>query len=276
MDPLIISVATTGSWPTKKHTPYVPITPHEIADSAIESWREGAAIVHIHVRDENEAVSLNKGLLQETVELIRAAGCDIIINVSTAGGAGQVPEEDRLGAVDIKPEIASFDAGSMNMRDKVFVNSPAFLEKLARKMLDMGIKPEIECFDTAMITNTVRIAEQGLIKPPFWFQFVLGVVGGCSPTIKQMFHMVDLIPQGSLWSICAMGRYQLPLNTIAIASGGHARTGMEDNIYYAKDKLATSNAQLVARLVRIARECEREIASPNQARDILGIPRKLD
>lgn len=271
MDPLIVSVATTGSWPTREHTPYVPLTPEEIATAAVDCWREGAAIVHIHVRDSRGAVSLNKDLFREAMELIRAAGCDIIINFTTSGGVGQLPDEERLNPLDLKPELASFDAGSINFRDKVFVNSAAFLERLAQRMLETGVKPEIECFDTAMIANALDLAERGLIKPPLYFQFVLGVPGGARATAKQLLHMVELIPPGSPWSVCGIGPHQLPLNTLAIAMGGHTRTGMEDNIYYRKGELAKSNAQLVARVVRIARECEREIASPGEARKILGL-----
>lgn len=272
MNPLIVSVATTGSWPTREHTPYVPLTPKEIATETVDCWREGAAIVHIHVRDSRGIISLNKDLLKETVELIRAAGCDILINLSTAGGAGQMPEEERFNPLDFKPDLASFDAGSINFRDRVFLNPPAFLEKLAQRMLEAGVKPEIECFDTAMITNALGLAAGDLIKPPLFFQFVLGVVGGVQATTKNLMHMVELIPPGSPWSVCAMGPHQLPMNTLAIAMGGHARTGMEDNIYYRKGELAKNNAQLVARVIRIARECEREIASPNEARKILGLP----
>ncbi|MFC1937619.1 3-keto-5-aminohexanoate cleavage protein [Chloroflexota bacterium] len=272
MDPLIISVATTGNWPTREHTPYVPLTPKEIAAAAVDSWREGAAIVHIHVRNSQGKISLDRELFGEAMELIRAVGCDIIINLTTSGGVGQLPDEERFNPLELKPELASFDAGSINFQNRVFVNSPEFLERLAQRMLDAGVKPEIECFDTAMITNALALAQKGLIKPPLLFQFVLGVPGAGHASAKQLLHMVELIPAGSVWSVCGIGPHQLPLNTMAVVMGGHARTGLEDNIYYRKGELATSNAQLVARLARIARECERKIASPYEAREILGLP----
>jgi len=271
MDPLIISVATTGNWLTREQTPYAPLSPREVATAAVDCWCEGVTIVHIHVRDSQGAASLNKDLFRETVELIRAAGCDIIINFTTSGRLGQLPDEDRFNPVELKPELASFDAGSINIRNGVFINSATFLENLAQKMLENGVKPEIECFDTAMIANALDLAARGFIKPPLFFQFVLGVPGGAQATAKQLLHMVELIPPGSPWSVCGIGPYQLPLNTLAIVMGGHTRTGMEDNIYYRKGELAKSNAQLVARVVRIARECEREIASPGEARKILGL-----
>ncbi|MCL4464697.1 MAG: 3-keto-5-aminohexanoate cleavage protein [Chloroflexi bacterium] len=272
MEKLIVSVATTGSWPTKQMTPYVPVTPEEIASSAIEAWREGASIVHIHVRDDAGNVVCDPARYRRAMELIRNAGCDIVLNLSTSGGAGGASEEDRLAVVDLHPDLASFDAGSMNFGERVFLNSPDFLARLARRMRGQGVKPEIECFDTGQIDNAVRIIGQDLIDPPYWFQIVLGVKGGASPSPRQLLHMVDMLPQGAPWSVCAVGRDQLPMNTVAIAMGGHARTGLEDNIYYRKGELAVSNAQLVARVVRIGREMGREIASPSEARAILGLP----
>jgi len=206
------------------------------------------------------------------MELIREAGCDMVVNLSTSGGAGGASEEARLAVVDLRPDLASFDAGSMNFGERVFLNSPDFLVRLAGRMMEKRVKPEIECFDTGQIDNAVRIINQGLIDPPYWFQIVLGVKGGASPSPRQLLHMVDMLPAGAPWSVCAVGRDQLPMNTMAIAMGGHARTGLEDNIYYKKDELAHSNAQLVARVVRIGRELGREIASPSDARSILGRP----
>lgn len=272
MDKLIISVAVTGSWPTREKTPYLPITPEEIAQSAIEAWREGAAAAHIHVRDKNGKVNCDRSLYARVVELVRAAGSDVILNLSTSGGAGAASEEDRLEVVSLRPELASFDAGTMNFNDRIFCNSPAFLERLARRMLAEGVKPEIECFDAGMIYNALRLAEKGLIEPPPFFQFVLGVKGGAPATAKQLMHLVECLPPNTPWSVCAVGPGQLPMNVLAIVLGGHARTGMEDNIYYSKGVLAESNAQLVARLVRFAREFGRDIASPLETRKILGLP----
>jgi 3-keto-5-aminohexanoate cleavage enzyme len=271
LDKLIISAALTGSWPTREKTPYLPITPEEIAQSAVECWREGAAIAHLHMRNVHGGVSCDLSRYAKTVQLVRDAGCDIVLNLSTSGGAGSTNEDERLAIVSLRPEVASLDAGTMNFNGKIFYNSPSFLEKLAGLMLEQGVKSEIECFDTAMIYNALALAEAGLTKPPFWFQFVLGVKGGAPATAKQLLHMVESLPAGSPWSVCAVGRDQLPMNALAIVLGGHARTGIEDNIYYAKGQLAQSNAQLVARLARLAREYGRDLATPAEARRIIGL-----
>lgn len=272
MDKVIISVATTGSWTTREQTPYVPITEEEIAAEAIRCWREGAAIVHIHVRDEQGRVTSDPARYARVRDLIRAEGCDIVLNFSTGGGAGIVPDEERIAPVRLRPEIASFDAGSVNFGDRVFVNSPQFLEVLAQEMQAHGVKPEIECFDSGFIETAKRFIERGLIQPPYWFQMVLGVRGGAPATVEQLAHMVRQLPAGSLWSVCAIGRHQLPMNVAALVMGGHVRTGLEDNIYYSYRVLAEGNAPLVARIVRIARELGREPATPSEARQLLGLP----
>jgi 3-keto-5-aminohexanoate cleavage enzyme len=270
-DKIILSVATTGNWPAKAQNPGLPVTAEEIARAAVESWREGAAVVHVHVRDDAEMVSCDLARFLRVKELIRARGCDILVNFSTSGGAGLVSEGERFNSLAAGPELASLDAGSMNFNKRVFLNPPDFLEELARRMLTAGIKPEIEVFDSGMIGNALPLIEMGLIKPPLWWQCVLGVKGGAPATARSLFHLVDSLPEGSLWSVCALGRHQLSMNVLAIAMGGHARTGMEDNLYYRRGELAQSNAQLVARLARIARECGREPATPSEARQILGL-----
>jgi 3-keto-5-aminohexanoate cleavage enzyme len=192
--------------------------------------------------------------------------------MSTGGGAGIVSDEDRMSPVRLRPEIASFDCGSVNFGDGVFVNSPSFLDTLADRMNEYQVKPEIECFDSGMIENAKRLIARGLLTPPYWFQFVLGVRGGAPATPGQLVHMVSQLPPNSRWSVCAIGRDQLPMNIMAIAMGGHARTGLEDNIYYSYRVLAEGNAPLVARLARIAREAGRELATPDEAREMLGLP----
>lgn len=270
-DKLIISAALTGSWPTKAQNPAVPITEEEIARAAIDAWRAGAAIVHLHVRNEQGKVTCDPTRYAKARDLIREAGCDVIINMSTGGGAGQTTDEQRMEPVDLAPEIASFDCGSLNFGQTVFVNSPAFLDELAARMERNGVLPEIECFEPGHVWNALRLIEEGKLKPPQWFQFVLGVRGGSPGTVKQLLHLLEMIPDGSLWSVCGIGRAQLPLGMTAMAMGGHVRTGLEDNLFYHKGQLAESNAQLVARLVRIAGEIGRPIASPDDARAILGL-----
>jgi 3-keto-5-aminohexanoate cleavage enzyme len=273
-DKLIISAALTGSWPTKAQNPAVPITEEEIATAAVECWRAGAAIVHLHVRNNEGKVTCDPARYAKARELIRAAGCDVIINMSTGGGAGQTTDEQRAEPVALAPEIASFDCGSLNFGQGVFVNSPAFLDDLAARMAKHGVLPEIECFEPGHVANALRLIDEGKLNPPFWFQFVLGVRGGSPGTIKQLLNMVDMLPAGARWSVCGIGRAQLPLGVAGMTMGGHVRTGLEDNLHYHKGELATSNAQLVARLVRIAGEMGRPVASPNEARAMLGIARR--
>jgi len=272
-DKIILSVATTGSWPAKAQNPALPVTPEEIAQAAVESWREGAAVVHVHVRDDAGKMSCDPVRFLKVKELIRGQGCDILINFSTSGGAGRVGEEERFNSLAAGPELGSLDAGSMNFNDRIFLNPPDFLEELARRMLEAHVKPEIEVFDSGMIGNALALEGKGLIPSPLWWQFVLGVKGGAPATARSLLHLVDSVPAGSLWSVCAVGPRQLSMNMLAIAMGGHARTGLEDNLYYRRGELARSNAQLVARLTRIARECGREPATPTEAREMLGLAR---
>ncbi len=269
---LIISAALTGSWPTKAQSPAVPISEEEIAQAAIECWRAGAAIVHLHVRNEQGKVTCDPARYAKARDLIVASGADVIINMSTGGGAGQTTDEQRMEPVSLSPEIASFDCGSLNFGQTVFVNSPAFLDELALRMERHGVLPEIECFEPGHVTNAVRLIEEGKLKPPFWFQFVLGVRGGSPGTVKQLVHLIDMLPRDAIWSVCGIGRAQLQLGLTAMAMGGHVRTGLEDNLFYHKGQLAESNAQLVERLVRIAGEIGRPVATPNEARQILGLP----
>ncbi len=165
-DKIILSVATTGSWAAKSHNPALPTTPEEIAREAVESWREGAAIVHVHVRDDAGKMSCDRERFIRVKELIRAQGCDSLINYGTSGGAGRVDEGERFNSLAAGPELASFDAGSINFNESVFLNPPDFLEELARRMLAANVKPEIEAFDSGMIGNAQTVIEKGLIKRP--------------------------------------------------------------------------------------------------------------
>jgi 3-keto-5-aminohexanoate cleavage enzyme len=270
--PVIISAALTGSWPTKNDNPAVPVTEEEIAEAAIAAHQAGAAIVHLHVRNEHGKVTCDPARYARVRDLIRASGSDVIINMSTGGGAGQTTDAERIEPVRLRPEMASFDCGSLNFGKTIFVNSPAFLDELAALMNEHGVLPEIECFEPGHVANAIRLIDEGKLKPPFWFQVVLNVRGGSPGTVKQLLHLVEMLPAGALWSVCAIGRAQLPLNLTAMAMGGHVRTGLEDNVYYHKGQLAESNAQLVARLARIAAEIGRPLATSAQARQMLGLP----
>ena len=272
MDGVIISAATTGSWPTKTQNPHLPTTPEEIAACAVECGAAGAAIVHIHMRDEQERVTCDPDRYARTRQLVEAVGSDVIINMSTGGGAGLTTDEDRMGPVALSPEIASFDCGSVNFGERVFINSPQFLNELAMRMDRHRVLPEIECFEPGHVWNALRLIDDGMLKPPFWFQFVLGVRGGSPPTVKQLQHLVEMLPPAAHWSVCGIGRAQLPLGYAALAMGGHVRTGLEDNLWYRKGVLAT-NPQLVERIARLASELGRPVATPAQTRQLLGLPK---
>ena len=269
--PLIISAALVGSWPTKAQNPGVPISEEEISAAAIECAEAGAAIVHIHVRDDDGRVTGDLDRYARVQRLIRESGSDVVINLSTSGGVGRATDDQRVGIAALRPDIASFDAGSLNFGQTVFLNPPAFLDRLVDELANHRVKPEIECFEPGHVANALRLIDEGRLTAPFWFQFVLGVRGGSPGTPKQLLHMLEMIPDGALWSVCGIGRAQLPLGLTAIAMGGHVRTGFEDNLFFHKGELATSNAQLVARLVRIAAEIGRPVASPSAARELLGI-----
>ncbi|MCP3028629.1 3-keto-5-aminohexanoate cleavage protein [Halobacillus sp. A5] len=269
MEKLIITVAPTGAQTTREHTPHVPLSPKEIADSIYESWKAGAAIGHVHVRDVMGENTMDLDVYQEVIDRVKEQ-CDIILNLTTAGGL-VTTEEERLRVCELNPEMATFDAGSMNFGSGVFYNTPAFLEKLASETQRRNIRPEIEAFDVGMIDNALRIAKKGLLEAPYHFQFVLGVAGGMPATPKNLMHMVDSIPEGSTWSAIGASRHQLTINTMSILLGGHVRVGMEDSVYFRKGELARTNAQFVTRIAELAKTLGREVATPDEARQILKL-----
>ena len=272
MDKLIITAAITGSRITRQQTPHIPISPEEIADSAVEAHEAGAAIVHVHVRDPRTGLGeQDSALFNQVVESIRRR-CDVVLCLTTSGIPGRnLPYEQRMVSLELLPELASFDAGSLNLGGNVFANPEDFLELMAQRMLDRRVKPELEIFDVGMIGTCLRLADKGLLGKPLHFQFVMGAPAGSPATAKSLVYMLDLIPAESTWSVAGIGRGQLPLAMIGMAIGGHVRVGLEDNIYYSRGVLAQSNAQLVERVVRIASAYGRELASPDDARQILGL-----
>lgn len=270
--PLIINAAISGSL-SKNAMPNLPKDAEDIGRMAVEVGKAGASIVHIHAKDDNGEHTGDVEYFKRAMTYIRDAGSDIIINFTTSFSASSTDDwETRFGPVTLGPEIASYDAGTMNFNDHVFANTPEFLRQLAVKMKEHGVKPEIEIFDAGQIGNAVRLADEGLIDDPLYMQFVLGVNGGAPATIKQLVHLVDSLPPGAVWSVAGIGRHQLAMDTYAILMGGHARTGLEDNWFYSKGRHAT-NLELVERVAGLATTLGREIATPAQAREILGIAR---
>ena len=273
----VITVATTGAYPKKSDNPAVPITPAEIAEDVYECWKAGAAVAHLHMRDERAEGSMDKEKFRQTVDCLRARhpDCDIILNMTTSGALG-VTDEDRMAHLEeLRPEMGSFDCGTMNwMHTGVFLNTPPFLEDLGRKMQGWGVKPEIEAFDPGMIYNAQYYLKKGVLKGPLHFQFCMGCANGIAGTLKNLLFMketMDSVCPGSTWSCFGVGRSALTMLYGAVALGGHIRVGMEDNVMYAKGQLAQSNAQFVERAARVIREFGREVATPAEAREILGL-----
>jgi len=268
---VILTVATTGAWPTKNETPYVPLQPEEIANEVYECYKAGASIAHIHVRDDEDKASMSFEKFEKTVKLIREK-CDIVINLTTSGGIGLNDEIRMKPFQELKPEIASYDCGSMNWQNStVFENSPKFLEKLGLSMQEHKVKPEIEVFDAGMIYNALYYQKKGILKGPLHFQFVLGAAGGMTATVENLVYLKSLIPEDATWGAIGIGKGHLPILYATLALGGNLRVGMEDNILYAKGQLAKSNVEFVERTKRTVAEMGKEIATPDEARQILGL-----
>jgi uncharacterized protein (DUF849 family) len=242
MEKCIITVATTGAWPKKSDTPYVPTQPQEIAEEVYACWKAGAAIAHIHVREEDESPAMKFEAFKETVELIREKkDCDIVLNLTTSGSVDpNLTLEDRTKHLKyLKPEMCSYDAGSMNwMHSTVFLNPPPFLEGLAKFTLENNIKPELEIFDTGMLYNSLYYGNKGLIKAPMHFQLCLGAPGGMTATIENFMHLKSQLPEGSTFSAFGIGAQHLTIMYMTVITGGHVRVGMEDNVYLSKGVLA--------------------------------------
>jgi 3-keto-5-aminohexanoate cleavage enzyme len=269
MEKLIITVAPTGSLPTKKMTPRVPITPKEIIEEGIRCEAAGAAIFHIHARNPaDESASTDFALFEEIHDTLKAR-TRLILQISTGGRAGASYEE-RCERLRLKPEMASLTTGSVNFPDSVYENSPRLIAALAADMKKFAIKPEMEIFDLSMIPNALDLVEKGLALPPLHFDFVMGLKGAIPATIEHLVHMKNSIPADATWSVAGIGSAELPMNVHAMLMGGHVRVGLEDNIYLEKGVLAT-NVQLVERMVRLANTFGRQIASPEEARRILNL-----
>ena len=268
---LIIQVAPTGNVPTRKQTPHVPLTPDEIAQDTYDAYRLGASIVHVHARDEEGNPTYRKEIFHEIFTRIRSKCPEIIINASTSGRMH--PEVQlRTEVLDLNPDMASLTMGSLNFPTQPSVNSMETLRKLAKLMTDGGITPELEIFESGFINTSKYFLKQGLLKEPLHFTLLLGSLGSIPADIRDLTYLVDSLPPKSVWSATGIGRFQTQVNVASIIMGGHVRIGIEDSIYYdyEKKELAT-NSKLVERIVRISRELGREVATPKEAREILGL-----
>ena len=271
MQSVMITAAIVGAELTRDQQPNLPTSPQEIISAAVECYEAGAAIIHIHVRDAEGNPTQDAGIFCKVVEGIRAR-CDVITQVST-GGAVWMSADERLQSIECRPDMATLTTGTVNFGDSVFVNNRSLVETFARRLRDYGIVPEIEIFDAGMLDEAMRLLDMGLITEPLQFDFVMGVPGGIGADPAHLVHLVRSLPPGGTWSVAGIGRHQLTLGTIALAMGGNVRVGFEDNIYYRKGQLAKTNAELVARIVRIAQELDRPVATPSQAREMLRLDR---
>ncbi|MBE6914287.1 MAG: 3-keto-5-aminohexanoate cleavage protein [Ruminococcaceae bacterium] len=273
----IITAAVTGAWPKKENNPNVPLTPAEISEDVYKCWQAGAAIAHLHMRDDNGNGTMDKAKFAETVRLLREnhPDCDVILNLTTSGDLFATDETRQIHLKELRPEMASYDCGSMNwMHSGLFINSPAFLEELGKNMQEWGVKPEIEAFDPGMIANAAYYLKKGVLKAPLHFQFCMGCANGIPGSLKNLVFMketMDALCPGSTWSCFGVGHSAMEILYGAVALGGNIRVGMEDNVMYAKGVLADSNTQFVERAVRVVREFGGEVATSAEAREILGL-----
>lgn len=270
---LIVTAALLGNGTTKQMNPAVPYTPEEIARDAVACVKAGAAIVHIHVRDDEGRATMETQRFVDAYTAARAAlnaeGLDAILNLST-GGTGS--DELRTAHIEaIRPEMCSYNPGSINWGTFVYLNPPSLMERLGRVCQETGTKPEIEIFDTAMFNNVVQCCKDGILKSPCHFQLIMGIPGGMHGTIKNVSFLLDRMPAGSTWSITGIGRAHMPMMLAGLAAGATGiRVGLEDGIWLEKGVPAT-NESFVKQAVSLCRMSGREVATAAEAREILGV-----
>ena len=275
--PVIISVAITGSQPRKKDNPAVPVTPAEQIESTHEAYEAGAALVHIHVRNRDESPSSDPELYAKVQEGVVKHCPGMIVQFST-GGRGR-DQASRGAMLHLKPDMASLATGSVNFATMIYENPPQLVDGLAQSMLDYAVKPEVEVFDLAMLYNAASLVQRGLLKPKPHVQFVLGIPNAL-PVRREVFDFLraelQAVLPGATWVAAGIGRHQFEVNQWCLQTGGHCRTGLEDNTRFDKTRLAASNAELVTKIVDVCGEYDRVVATPAQARAILGLPQKRD
>jgi 3-keto-5-aminohexanoate cleavage enzyme len=272
---VIVTAAVSGSNPTREMNPAVPYTPEEIANEIVACCEAGAAVAHVHVREpETGAPSHRLDLFQEVVERVRSR-CDIVLNLTTSGLnlTGDDVDERRLEPVELRPEMASLDIGSVNFSNRVFQNAPVFGMLAAERMRARGVKPEIEVFDFGHIAQARDLIEKGYFEDPPYFQLCMGIRWGIPATPENLLSMRRSLPEGAPWSVLGVGRMQLPMIAMGLLLGGHVRVGFEDNLYIRKGVLARSNAEFVEQAVQLARQLQREVATPDEARVMLNLRR---
>ena len=271
MEKMFITAAICGAEVTKEHNPAVPYTVEEIGQEALRSFNAGASIIHLHVREDDGKPTQSKARFKACIDEIKRLCPAVIIQPSTGGAVG-MSNAERIQPVELLPEMATLDCGTCNFGgDDIFVNTENTIKEFGTKLIELKIKPEVEVFDKGMIDMALRLNKKGFIKDPMHFNFVLGVNGGISAEPRDFVFMLESIPANATFTVSGIGRFEFPMATLGIISGGNVRVGFEDNVYISKGVPAKSNAELVEKVVRIAGELGREIASPAEARKILGI-----
>jgi uncharacterized protein (DUF849 family) len=302
MDRVIISCAVTGSIHVPSMSPYLPITPEQIAREAIAARKAGAASVHLHARDpKTGAPTMDLGLFQEFCQEVHRQS-DVVICITTGGAPTMTPEERMVAVRKFKPELASINMGSINFglfpimekikeykfawekeylersKDNIFKNTFYDQERIFKIMRDNGTKPELECYDVGHLYNTAYWMDKGAINPPAWLQLIMGIMGAIQPSVENLVFMKEtadkLFGKDYVWSVLPTGRHEFNLCTVGAVMGGNVRIGMEDNLYLAKGRLAKSNAEMVEKMVRILKELDLEVATPDEARAVLRLKGK--
>jgi 3-keto-5-aminohexanoate cleavage enzyme len=270
---MVITAAMVGAETTREQTPYLPITAEEIAEDAVKCREAGAAMVHLHVRTPEGKPSQDTELFRAAIRAIRKR-TDILIQVSTGGAVGMSVDE-RCGGLRLtgedRPDMATLTTGTVNFGDEVFWNPRPLVRDIARRIRGLGLRPELECFDVGMVDEARALAKEGLVDLPAHFDFVLGVPGALTAREDALDFMIGSLPEGSTWTVAAVGRHQLPYVELAAQRGGNARVGLEDNIYVSKGVLAKGNWELVAEAAKRAKAKGRTLATPQEARKLLRL-----
>jgi 3-keto-5-aminohexanoate cleavage enzyme len=273
--PAIITAAICGAETTREMTPHLPLTARELGEEAARCREAGASVIHLHVRRPDGSPSQDRALFQEAIDAIRAR-CDVLVQTSTGGAVGMTADERAQPLECIPPpDMASLNAGSLNFGDDVFLNPFPMVREFARRMREKKIGYELECYDVGHVEACLRLAQEGVIELPAHFDFVLGVRGGIQASEDNLrFLIAKLPPGGNTFNVAGIGRHQLPMAELSLKLSGHARCGLEDNIFLKKGVLAKGSFELVAKVAELAKAAGREVATPTQAREILRLPQR--
>lgn len=266
----VITVATTGPIATKADNPALPTTPEEIAAEVEAAYQAGAAVAHVHLRDEAQRPTADLAVARRVMELI-AGRCPILVQLSTGVGL-DVPYEERARLVELRPRMATLNPCSMSFGAGEFRNPPLAVRRLAARMRELNVQPELEIYDTGHLEACLQLQREDLLAEPLQFSIVLGVRGGMAATPENLLTMVGRLPSGAIWQVIAIGRANLRLTAMGLALGGNARAGLEDTLHLRQGELAAGNRPLVERAVRLARDLDRPVASVAEAAALLALP----